>query len=600
MNKLRKVVNNTAISLLGQLITWASTLLLTIGYGRFLGDVKFGELYFAMTFVLLAGFPLEFGFNQQLTRDVAQDPSKAQRYFSNTLLMKAALWIILYGLILLFCLALHYNAEVQTLVAICGLTLLSTATANTFAALHYAFERAIFPATGLILEKGLSALIGFFLLKSGFGVVTIAFVLLSGSFISCCWQGFWFFRHTGFSFKLDQALIRELLRSSIPFLTYGVLGVIYYRLDTVLLSLMTSSAVVGWYGAGYRLFDTLIFLPSLVIGAIMYPVFSKLSLSAEKELKVAVEKSMNFLVYCSLPIATMLIVTAPNIIGLLYHQKEFLNTIPVLQALAPGLVFLYINTVLNSVLVSVNLEKKITIMAAIALVFNLTLNLVLISYYQQIGAAVVTSLTELLLIFLAIRFTPRGLLPTGSIRVGIKALLSCLVTALVVLLLLRISSAAVFYLSIVLPVATITYLGTSIALKTIPKEDMQALYLAVKSRKERKSARVIIEQPDISYIDTSSLELAVPADSTQIESDPLSEETQPSLRRIQKHLMAEAIHQSELALVESDPLSEETQPSLRRIQKHAMAEASQQILTPIKSGTLSEDTQPNLERVMNK
>src|SRR6266849_1750891 len=72
MNRLRKVVSNVVISLIGQVVTWTSTLLLTIAYVRFLGDVKFGELYLATTFVLLIGFPLDLGFNQQLTRDVAQ------------------------------------------------------------------------------------------------------------------------------------------------------------------------------------------------------------------------------------------------------------------------------------------------------------------------------------------------------------------------------------------------------------------------------------------------------------------------------------------------------------------------------------------------
>src|SRR5258707_593130 len=118
MNRLRKVVNNTAISLVGQAVTWTSTLLLTIAYGRFLGDTRFGELYFAITFVLLAGFPLEFGFNPQLTRDVAQEPHKALRYFSNTLLIKGLLWLILYSLILLFCWLLGYSPEERMLIGI--------------------------------------------------------------------------------------------------------------------------------------------------------------------------------------------------------------------------------------------------------------------------------------------------------------------------------------------------------------------------------------------------------------------------------------------------------------------------------------------------
>ena len=136
MSKLRKVVSSTVISLIGQTVTWVSTFLLTIAYGRFLGDVKFGELYFALTFVLLVGFPLEFGFNQQLTRDIAQKPEKALRYLANTLVIKVVLWLFLYGGVLIVCRLLNISEEERVLIAICGITLLSTAIVNTFAALH--------------------------------------------------------------------------------------------------------------------------------------------------------------------------------------------------------------------------------------------------------------------------------------------------------------------------------------------------------------------------------------------------------------------------------------------------------------------------------
>lgn len=111
MNRLRKIIGNTIISLFGQGVTWSSTLILTIAYGRFLGDVKFGELYFAITFVSLIGFPIEFGFNQQLTRDVAQEPSKALRYLSNILCIKIVLWLIFYSGTLLACRMLGYSAD---------------------------------------------------------------------------------------------------------------------------------------------------------------------------------------------------------------------------------------------------------------------------------------------------------------------------------------------------------------------------------------------------------------------------------------------------------------------------------------------------------
>src|SRR5579859_1036579 len=292
---VKRIVNNTVFSLLGQVVTWTSTLLLTIAFGRFLGDFKFGELYTATTFVLLIGFPIEFGFNQQIIRDVAQETNKALHYLSNILLIKLVLWSILYGIILCISYFLGYNAEERFLIVICGLTLLITAITNTYSSLYYALERTIFPIVGTVLEKSSSALIGIILLMHGADVKVMAFVLLIGSLINGMWQVIWFYHLIGVSFTINFSLMRGLLRTSIPFLTYGVLGVIYYRIDTVLLSIMVNAATVGWYGAAYRLFDTMGFLPGLLIRPIMYPVFSKLSITSKETLKQAIEKTMNFL-----------------------------------------------------------------------------------------------------------------------------------------------------------------------------------------------------------------------------------------------------------------------------------------------------------------
>lgn len=483
MDSLSRIVNNTIISLIGQVVTWTSTLILTIAYGRFLGDVKFGELYFATTFALLIGIPIMDGFNRHLTRDVAQEPDKALRYFSNTILIKIMLWFVLYGIILLLAWLLGYPAEVRILVAICGITLLSSSIATTFSSLHYADGRVIYPVVGTVLEKGLSALFGFLLLKNGAGVTTMATILLGGSLASGTWQAFWFFKVVGISFVIDKAMILVLLRKGIPFLAYGVLGVVYYRLDVVLLSLMTNNAVVGWYGAAYRLFDTMAFLPSLVIVTIMYPVFSKLSITSQVDLKLAIEKSTSFLLFVVIPTAAIMIVAAPNIIGFLYHRAEFVQSFPALQWLAPGLVFLYINMILTTILVSTRQEKKITLMAAVALVFNLGLNLILIPHYQHVGAAFATSLTELLFIGPFTWFLPRNLIPTGSLSVGIKATVASLI------MLLAIWPLLAFNIFLILPVAICVYLIATTLLRTIPREDLQALYRSVRDKSKRVSDR---------------------------------------------------------------------------------------------------------------
>src|SRR4051812_40452102 len=85
---LASIVNNTLISLAGQVVTWLSTLTLMISYGRFLGDAKFGELFLALTFVMLMGTPIDSGYDNQITRGVAEEPDKVVSYLSNILVIK--------------------------------------------------------------------------------------------------------------------------------------------------------------------------------------------------------------------------------------------------------------------------------------------------------------------------------------------------------------------------------------------------------------------------------------------------------------------------------------------------------------------------------
>jgi O-antigen/teichoic acid export membrane protein len=477
MNSLRRVLSNTGISFFGQMVTWLSTLGLTIAYGRFLHGNTFGELFFVVSFVALVGFPIEFGFNQQIVRDVAQDPSRALRYPLNVLLLKLALWAALFGATLRLSGVLGFNYDERYLLAMCGATLLIDSISTTFGSIQTAAQRQAFPALAIVIEKGLGAIVAVLWLRTGGGIQAAGVALVGGALAGAVWQLYWFIRLVGIRLRLDLRLIRDLVRQSLPFLTYGVLGVIYYRIDSVLLEALTSTATVGVYGAAYRLFDTLVFLPNIVILAVMYPVMAKLSIGSERQLKLAIEKSVNFLLVTGIPIMIGLIVAAPNILGFLYHRSDFtVGSVPVLRALAPGLAILYLNSVWTTALMSLKLEKRLPWIAGAALLFNLGGNLLLIPRLSGVGAAIMTSLTELLLMSLALSMLPRHLLPVHSLITGIKALGASLAMALVVSLLSQYS------ILVIIPVAGLEYIVITTLLATVPKEDLAALYQAVARR----------------------------------------------------------------------------------------------------------------------
>lgn len=483
LGRLRMVVSNTAISLAGQCITWLSTLILTMAYGRFLGPQGFGELYLAITLVGLIGFPLEFGFNQQIIRDVAQSPARAHRFLISALTLKMALWAPLLGLLTLATWILRYSPEERSLVTICGVTLLITSIGAAFGSMHYAVHRNAAPVLGSILEKTLDAAVAFTLLRVWHAdVVTVAWVLLGGALVNTIWQAAWFLRVERPALTFDLPLMREIVRTSIPFLVYGVLGVIYYRVDTVMLGAMDGDTVVGWYGAGYRIFDTLIFLPSLVMSTIMYPVMARLSSREPQALKLAVEKSTNFLLVVGMPLAAGLAAAAPAIVGFLYHHTEFAHTVPVMRALAPGLILLYINSVISSLIISVKRERVMTWMAGAALLLNVSLNFLLIPHFHEVAAAGVTSFTELVLLAIGVYFMPPELRPVGSLPTMFKSLMASALMAAVILAL------AQFSILVILPAAAAVYVAAGAGLQLIPREDVRTLIASIRHKGDQGAA----------------------------------------------------------------------------------------------------------------
>lgn len=472
---VKHLVNNTFISLLGQAATWISTFVLMITYGRYLSTTEFGELFLAMTFIALAATPISSGYDSQITRGIITEPTKASHYFSNVLFIKIVLWGVIYGLTFLMSWFVGYSFEIRFLIGVFGISMLSSAIMSTFAAFHNAYLRTVYPVLGSVIEKICTAIVGYLILRQGGGVQMMAFVLLGGAVANGIWQGFWFFRLVKIRFALDMKFARETLHANLPFLAYGAMGVIYYRIDTVLLSFLSNSEVIGWYGASYRLFDTLGFIPSLV-GTLLYPIFFKLAQSSDKNLKAAIEKSVNYLLFIGVPTATTMIVAAPNIIGFLYRRQDFIRAAASLQALAPGLVFLYVNTAIGAILMSKKQDKKIPALAAIAMVFNVSINLILIPTYQEVGAAAATSLTELLLLVVSIIFIQRHLRPMGSLIVVGKTLAASTVMALAIWLLHTLN------LLIILPVAMITYLGAAALLRIIPRSDLEQIYQSMRKK----------------------------------------------------------------------------------------------------------------------
>ncbi|HEY8323571.1 MAG TPA: oligosaccharide flippase family protein [Ktedonobacterales bacterium] len=496
MNIVKRTFSNIMMLMSGQIVTWISTLILAAAYGRFLGATGFGELYLATTFTSLVGFPIEFSFNQQIVRDVARDQSQAHRYITMGLALKAALWSALFGLSLVLAAMLGYSTQVRWLIALSGFSLLTMGISTTLISVQTAYLDVGMAKFGAVIEKVFDTVLAFILLRTGHGVIPVAIVLVGGSVAGMLWQIVRTAKIIGIRFEWAPEVSRTLIRSGLSFLAYGLIGVIYYRIDTVLLSVYATDTAVGVYGAAYRLFDTLTFIPGIVVGAVMSPILSKYAVDTDKgKLRLAVEKSTTVMLLCSLPAAAGLIVAAPNIIGFIYQRQEFQGSEYVLQALAIGLVALYLNSVLTTVLVSIGQERKLPIMAAIALVFNVGLNVFLIPRYMDMGAAWATTLTELLLLGIGLWLIDHALIPVHLLPTVTKIVVATLVMAVVA------HALDTFNILVIIPIAATVYVVAIMALRALPEDDI-ATFTGVFAR--------FIPRRALALTDAATVELGLP------------------------------------------------------------------------------------------
>jgi O-antigen/teichoic acid export membrane protein len=476
MSMMRRAVGNTAIMLVAQLITWSATLVTTAALGAWLGVADFGVLYLAMSLSLLFAVLVEFGLNQQLVRAIARDPELAGPYLVNALAIKLALSLVAYLMILGLTFVLGYDAQARLVIAVYSLILAFSGTATTFTAVYQGTQRVIYAAVGTVVEKVLVCVLALGLLWLGFGVVAMAAVFVVGAAASALWQGVFLRRVARVELRLDRAVMGTLARSAIPFFAYWVLGSLYYRLDTILLSKLSGETVLGWYGAAYRLFDTLVFLPSIVASAILFPILSQLSIQSRPALRRAMVRGLDTILIVGIPICVGLFTLAEPIIGLIYPRPEFMQAVPALQWLAVGLLLLYVNSILGVTLVSLNQEKKLTLLAGLALVLNLGLNLALIPRFQHVGAASTTAATEAFMLVYLLAVTPRDLLSRSTLGVLAKAGVASAAMGLV-LFALRGQNLGLLVL-----IGGVVYAVVGLALRLVPREDFRLIGAALGRR----------------------------------------------------------------------------------------------------------------------
>jgi O-antigen/teichoic acid export membrane protein len=462
MQWLAKVTYNMGAAISARFLVGVVGVVIIGFLTRYLGPAGFGQydavLAYAFIFVAFADLGLYSIFVREISRPGADEKYIAGNIFSLRIITSVIFAAIAVGVSFF----LPYEPIVRTGIMIISGFIVFTPMTQFLMGIFQKNLKLYYVSVADVLTKGVQLGLVLFLIhyKINLTGFIIAAVIIQLTYFSIV---FLFSRELlRFSLRFDFDYWKKVLKISLPVAVSVVFSLIYFKIDTVLLSLMKPAEHVGIYSAAYRVLEQAIFFPAIYMGLIM-PMLSRNFANGEK-FSAIFNESFRHLITFAVPSVIMLFMLAPQIISLI-GGAAFINSIGVLRILSFAIGIIFLGSLGGNALVALNLQKKGMWIYFSGALINLGTNFMVIPRYSYYGAAWTTILTELLVTILMFVVIYRHMQLKIKFSIVKKALLAGL------LMILTLYPFKDMTLLITLPI-TLSYGGYLYLLKGFTKEEL--------------------------------------------------------------------------------------------------------------------------------
>ncbi|MBM2826211.1 MAG: putative polysaccharide biosynthesis protein, partial [Dehalococcoidia bacterium] len=275
----RRVVKNSLTPMAAQFLVRLIDLGFLVIMVRILGPASYGGYAFAVVLIGYFSILTDFGLGILITRDVAVEYSRGNRYLSNALAVRLTL-ILLSAPVLAGVLGLYYwrfglAGEAVVLTLIFMVSLVPQSLASGLSAIFSAHERMEYSAFVSVITAMLRVSVGLAALFMGWGIVGLGFASVAATtataaiFLILLYRNFFVPR-----VEVDPSFARQMATEAMPLMVNNMLNSIFFRVDVMLLQPMKGSQAVGYYSGAYKFIESLLMIPAFFTLA-LFPIMSR-------------------------------------------------------------------------------------------------------------------------------------------------------------------------------------------------------------------------------------------------------------------------------------------------------------------------------------
>ena len=246
--------------------------------------------------------------------------------------------------------------------------------------------------------------LGTFLTLHVDSVAWFAQVALGGVFITgLVWSGVRLVRHWQARLAVSFTLFKETFTYGMKAYFFQLFQFLLLKIDLILVNGMLGAQQAGYYSIAVMMTDYLYTFPTVTT----FVHFPKISSFSEQAQKWASTKKVALgIAAVMISFSILLAVVAAPVINLLYGA-EFLPAVPAVLWLLPAIVFLSINAILMTYIVSLGYPMVMVYAPAAAAAVNILLNLQLIPRYGIVGASLSSTVAYGLMLAISVIYILR-------------------------------------------------------------------------------------------------------------------------------------------------------------------------------------------------
>ncbi len=396
MSQVKIIFKNMSWVMISQLIISVLGFIWTILIARYLGVKNYGILGFATSVVAMLGVTLDFGATSYTIRKISVDHNLTPKYLGNLFPLKSLFSIGTFVLLTIILLLIKCDETTFTITLLFLIEGIFQTMISTLNGTFQSFEKGKYQGIGGILLNVLLFIFILLCIFTDLGLLGITMAYIVANLIGFVFEYYMLNKHIMKPrFEFDKPFCKNLILSGLPFAITGILVSIYYSIDVAMLDNFVGNYATGIYNAAYKLISVLTLFYGIYV-AVVYPVMSKFFEKDKKLLIISYEKSIKYLMLIMIPLAVSTMYYSSDIIQLIFGHEFSQASIP-LSILIWTVCLLLVNGPGNTLLTASHKEVSVSKIYAIAAIFNIVLNLILIPYLSFVGAAITTLLSDILI-----------------------------------------------------------------------------------------------------------------------------------------------------------------------------------------------------------